>query len=312
MSANLLCGPTAESYRHTTTVNLLPDDVLLDIFQIVGSEWQILVHVCQRWRRIIFSSPRGLDLTILCTYGAPVKKNLGCWPSFPIVVDYFTWSGAGSPPSNYEDDITAALEHPDRVRIIKLAVTSSMMRIVASMMQKPFLTLKALWLSSKDQNPPVLPDAFLSGSAHLQQIHSKGISFPALPTLLPSASDLVDLQLKDIPQGGYIPPESMVTGLAALTRLNTLCLWFKSPTSRPPFQLYSLSSTRAVLPSLITLNFRGCSEYLEHLLARIDAPRLHYFETTYFNQLDFQVPQVSHFIRRTANFDLAHSRHVMS
>ena len=276
---------------------------------VSDSEWQILVHVCQRWRRIVFSSPRGLGLIILCTYGTPVKKNLGCWPPFPIIVDYFTWSGMGSPP-NHEDDVTAALEHPDRVRIIKLAVTSSILGIVVSV-QEPFLGLEALWLSSRDRNPPVLPDAFLSGSAtHLQQIHLKGISFPALPTLLPLASELVDLQLKGIPQGGYISPESMVTSLAGSTRLDTLSIWFKSPSSRPRFQpSYSPSPTRAILPSLITLNFRGCSEYLEHLLARIDAPRLHCFETMYFNQLDFQVPQLSQFIRRTENLDLAHSRY---
>ena len=310
-SANLLSRPAAESYSHTTTINLLSDDVFLEIFQFVvsDSEWQRLVHVCQRWRRIIFSSPRGLDLTILCTYGTPVKKNLGCWPPFPIVVDYFTWSGTGSP--NYEDDVTAALEHPDRVRIIKLAVTSSMLGIVAPMMQEPFLGLKALWLSSRDRNPPVLPNVFLNGSAtHLQQIHLVGISFPALPTLLLSASNLIDLQLKDIPQSGYISPKLMATSLAALTRLKALCIWFKSPTSRPRFQLRSSPSpTRAVLPSLITLNFRGCSEYLEHLLAQIDAPRLQCFETAYFNQLDFRVPHLSQFIRRTENIELAQSRH---
>jgi hypothetical protein len=101
---------------------MLPDDVLLDVFKSVISEWQILVHVCQRWRRVIFASPRGLDLTILCTDGTPVKKNLGCWPPFPIVAD-FTWGGTDFPPA-YKDDVTAALEHPDRVRSLKLAVTS--------------------------------------------------------------------------------------------------------------------------------------------------------------------------------------------
>jgi hypothetical protein len=307
-SADRLRG-SAESYGHTTTINTLQDDLFLDIFQFVVSEWQILVHVCQRWRRVVFASPRGLDLTILCTYGTPVKKNLSYWPPFPIVVDYFTWSGMGLPP-NYEDDVTAALEHPDRVRSIKLSVTSSLFGIVASVMQEPFLALKSLWLSSQDRNPLVLPDLFLNGSAtHLQQIHLVGISFPALPTILPSASNLVDLQLKEIPQDGYISPESMVTSLAALTRLDTLCIWFRSPTSHPHIQLISSSSsTRDVFPSLITLKFRGCSEYLEHLLARIDAPRLHCLETTFFNQLDFRVPQLSQFISRTGSLDLPHSR----
>jgi hypothetical protein len=309
-SADILRG-LAESFSYTgiTTINMLPDEVLLDVLKFVISEWQRLVHVCQRWRRIVFGSPRGLDLTILCTYGTPVKKNLACWPPFPIVID-FTWSGTGF-PLTYEDDVTAALEHPDRVRSIKLAVTSllAVEGRFGTVMQEPFLALTTLWLSLKDRNPSVLPDVFLSGSApNLRQIHLVGISFPALPTILLSASNLVDLQLKEIPQGGYISPEAIVTSLAALTRLDTLCIWFKSPTSRLQPR-YSPLSTREVLTSLISLNFRGCSEYLEHLLARIDTPRLHCFETTYFNQLDFRVPQLSQFISRTESLDLPHSRH---
>ncbi len=300
---------------------MLPVDVLLEIFDFCrmdsnrygisfrpGSEWLRLVHVCQQWRHIVFASPRRLDLTLLCTYGTPVRKNLGYWPPFPIVVDYFTWNGTGRAP-NFEDDVTAALEHPDRVRSIKLAVTSSLLGRVASVMQEPFLALTDLWLSSKDRNAPVLPDVFLGGSTpRLQKIYLAGFSFPALPTLLLSASDLVYLRLEDIPQDGYISPEAMVTGLAALTRLDTLWIWFKSQTSRTE-QRHSSLLPRDVLPSLLTFNFRGFSEYLEHLLARIDTPRLHCFKITYFNQLDFRVPQLSRFIGRTENFELTGFRH---
>ena len=304
---------------------MLPVDVLLKIFDFCqldsnrygitfrpGSEWHRLAHVCYRWRVTVFASPRRLNLTLFCTHGTPVRKSLGCWPPFPILMDYLTSSNRSSPTPNYEDDIIAALEHPDRVRGIKLAVTSALLAMVASVMQESFVALTTLWLTSKDRNAPILPDVFLSGSApHLEQFCLAGISFPALPTLLLSASDLIDLQLKDIPQGGYISPEAMVTSLAALTRLDSLCIWFKSPTSflQPR---YSPLSTRNVLPSLITFNFRGCSEYLEHLLARIDTPRLHSFTITYFNQLDFQVPQLSQFIRRTESLDLAQSRHAQA
>jgi hypothetical protein len=138
---------------------MLPDNVLLDVFDFGVSEWHTLVHVCQRWRYIIFASPRRLDLTILCTYGTPVRKNLGCWPPFPIIVDYLT---SGFSPK-YEDDFIAALEQPDRVRSVKLDVTNSL-AMVASVMQEPFMALTALWLTSKDLNAPVLPDAFLGSS----------------------------------------------------------------------------------------------------------------------------------------------------
>ena len=310
------------NHGHVTTINMLPVDVLLKIFDFCqldsngdgatsrpGSEWHSLAHVCYRWRVTVFASPRRLDLTLFCTHGTPVRKNLGCWPPFPIIMDYLTSRNRSSPAPDYEDDIIAALEHPDRVRGIKLDVTSALLAMMASVMQEPFLALTTLWLTSKDRNAPILPDVFLSGSVpHLLQFYLAGISFPALPTFLLSSSDLVDLQLKDIPQGGYISPEAMVTSLATLTRLDSLCIWFKSPTSRLQPR-YSPSSMRDILPSLVAFNFRGCSEYLEHLLARIDTPRLHSFIITYFNQLDLQVPQLSQFIRRTENLELAQSQH---
>jgi hypothetical protein len=257
----------------------------------------------------VFVSPRRLDLTLFCTYRTPVKRNLVYLPPFPIIVDYFISWDNRSPATNHEpeDDIIAAIEHPDRVRSIKLAVTSSLLEMVASVMQEPFLALAILWLSSKDRNAPVLPDVFLSGSApHLRQIFLEGISFPALPTLLLSASDLVDLQLKDIPQRGYIPPDVMVPSLAALTRLENLYIWFNAPISLDPPRSSS-SLTRNSLLSLFTFNFRGSSEYLEHLLAQIDTPRLRGIDITYFNQVDFQVPQLSHFIRRTEHLEPARS-----
>src|SRR6266702_1091356 len=298
---------------------MLPIDVLLEIFAFCqtdgnrygvsfrpSSEWHRLVHVCQRWRHIVFGFPGRLDLTLLCTYGTPVRKNLGCWPPFPIIVDYFTSWDRRSPAANCEDDVIAALEHPDRVRSIKLAVTSSLLGMVASVTQEPFLALTDLWLSPKGQSVPVLPDTFLGGSApQLRGIYVEGISFPALPTLLLSASNLVRLRLENIPQNGYISPESMVTGLAALIRLDNLSIWFKPRLE----QRHSPLLTRAILPSLITLNFRGFSEYFEYLLARIDTPRLRCFKVTYFNQLDFRVPQLSQFIGRAENFELARFRH---
>ena len=303
------------------TMDMLPADILLIIFDFCQLDsardgisyrlgtWHNLVHVCQGWRHIVLTFRRCLDLTLLCTYGTPVRKNLGCWPPLPIILDYFTSSNHGNPAPNDEDDIIAALEHPDRVRGIKLAVTSSLLAKVAPVMQEPFPAMTTLWLSSKDPNAPIIPDVFFSSTApHLQQVYLAGVSFPALPALLLSASDLVDLELNDIPQGGYLSPEAMITSLAALSRLNTLCIWFKSPTSRLQ-QIYPPSSARVVLPSLTAFNFRSSSAYLEHLLARIDTPRLHSFKVTFFNQLDFQLPQLSQFIRRTQMLELAQSRH---
>ena len=98
-------------------------------------------------------------------------KNLGCWPPFPLVVDYFTWNGTARAP-NYKGDLIAALEYPDRIRSIKLAVTPSLMVPVASVMQEPFLTLTYLRLSSEDRDAPALPAVMLSWVA-LPQVYRK-------------------------------------------------------------------------------------------------------------------------------------------
>jgi hypothetical protein len=297
---------------------VLPDNVLLEVsdFYRMHSEslfpsrmkttwkWHELVHVCQRWRRIIFASPRRLDLQLVCTRGKPVRKHLGCWPALPISIDFFsditsagTRIGVLLDPGE-EDNVIAALEHPDRVRRVGLALTPSQLGKVSAAMQGSFLALTSIRLRSIRGNGPVLPDAFLRSSApRLQNIHLSSISFPALPTLLSSASDLVELRLSRIPEAGYISPKSMATCLAALTRLEILVLGFQSPTRRPsPRNTPPL--TRSVLPTLTDLRFRGVSEYFEDFVAQVDTPRLRDLKIIYFNQLDFQVPQLSQFFRR--------------
>lgn len=44
--------------------------------------------------------------------------------------------------------------------------------------------------------------------------------------------------------------------------------------------------------------FKGASEYLEDLVARIDAPLLHSLDTTFFHQLIFDTPHLSRFVSR--------------
>ena len=305
-----------------TTIDTLPDDALVLIFDFcrvgrnpLGSEspfhpvleWHRLIHVCQRWRRIIFSSPRRLDLHILCTSGRPVRRNLGLWPTFPIIIDYVNYPGNSeiiSTDDELEDNLIAALDHPDRVRCLKLPVTSLLLGKVATVAQQPFPILTQLLLSSnKDEIVSVLPSSFLAGSAPLlQEIHFEGIPFPTLPTFLSSTSDLVDLYLHRIPHTGYISPEAMVASLSTLPRLNFLHIAFQSHSSRPNQSGNGRRIApimRAVLPALTSFEFRGASEYLENLVAQIDAPRLTMFSIWFFNQLIFQVPQLFRFVSRT-------------
>ena len=314
-------------HEHKVTFSILPDDVLLQIFDFcrvghnpLGSpfhpvlEWRRLVHVCQRWRQIMFSSPRRLDLYLICTCGTPVRRNLGFWPAFPILIDYVNYPNYGGNifSSTDEDNIIAALEHPDRVRCLKLPVTGLLLGKVAAVAQEPLPILTQLWLSSNDENIVVLPSTFLGRFAPcLQEIQLEGIPFPTLPALLSSATNLVILHLHRIPHSGYIPPEVMVASLATLTRLSDLSLEFQSSASRPDpgGRRRAASQTRAVLPALTSFEFRGASEYLEDLVAQIDAPRLSSIRIAYFNQLVFQVPQLCRFVAQTQVLELARFKH---
>ena len=297
---------------------MLPNNVLLEIFnfylndhlQVINSQWWILlVHVCQIWRQVIFDSPHRLNLQIHCTHGTPVKEHLGIWPAFPIVIDYYRTK------PRFRDDVnvTAALEHPNRVCFFKLHMHYRLGRDLANIttaMQRPFPVLTYLELSTRGDNIPVLPTEFLGGSApRLQEITLSGIPYPALPALLLSATDLVKLDLFDIPTTGYIPPEAMVASLATLPKLETFIMGFRLATSRPD-QMHPPPLTRTVLPALTYFRFKGASEYLEDLVSRLDGPRLNQIVTTYLNQVvDFQVLRFSNFIDRTVGSEITLFNH---
>jgi hypothetical protein len=308
-----LCG-TGESCRLSTTIGMLPDNVLLEIFVFYRNnkperKWHFLVHVCQKWRQIVFASPRRLDLQIFCTNKTRVRKNLGIWPALPLVIQY-RYTGRSIRPRG-EGNVVAALQHPDRVCHVHLDIKGSQLGKMAKVMKKPFPVLTRLFISSNEGNAPVLPAKFLEGSApRLQSMSLFGIPFPALPMLLLSTSDLVNLHLDNIPPTGYISPEKIVACLAALPRLESFTIKFKLATPRPD-RIHPPPVTRTVLPALTTFHFRGASEYLEDLVSRIDGPQLtvNYIYIIYLNQLvDFQVAQLRKFVDRLLGPKLTLSR----
>ncbi|KAH9170000.1 hypothetical protein EDB89DRAFT_1368376 [Lactarius sanguifluus] len=314
-----------KSYRNATTIDMLIDNVLVEIFDFcrLGEEeahiqleyssrtvwkWHLLVHVCRRWRQIIFASPRRLHLEIFCTDGTPVRSNLGVWPAIPIVIQYGL-QDVISVRHYDEDNVIAALEHPDRVCHVGLQITRSQLGRIVTVMQEPFPVLRCLSISSEDEDVPDIPSGFLAGSAPcLQEIKLSGVPFPSLPTLLLSASDLVELNLCNIPETGYISPEVMVATLSTLPKLKILEIGL-SP-DPPPDQLLLPPITRTVLPVLNALDLSGVYESVEDFLARIDTPQLNAIEILYSDQVvDFEVPQLSDFINRSENLKRTLSRH---
>ena len=269
-------------------------------------KWHILVHVCKRWRQLVFSSPHRLDLKVLCTYGTPFRENLGIWPAFPIVLDLHSPGSLFTP--NDEDNAIAALEHSDRLCSINLYVTGSMRAKMSTVLSKPFPLLKRFKFYTVGLNVPALPDEFLGGSAPcLQEFYLNGIPFPALPTLLLTTSNLVNLTLSTIPPTGYIPPETMVACLNVLPLLERFVIEF-SDTDPHPDQIRPPPTTRSVIPALTSFWFQGPFEYLEDFVAQIDGSRLDEIVIGYLNGPDHsEVVQLSEFINRSVGPELTPS-----
>ena len=309
------------------TINALPDNVLLEIFDfhldrvqwlrsvaVAGGGrvprhedlWHTLVHVCRSWRCVVFASPRRLNLQLFCTEKKPVKKDI--WPELPIII-HARIPKSGRPRSQGVNNVFAALKqrHNRVCRITIRDIPNSLLKKFAAI-KTPFPALTHLALWRTDECAPVILRSFLQGSApRLQSLRFDGIPFPALGKLLLSSCDLFNLCLDKIPLSGHISPDALVSCLSGLTRLEYLVLKFQSPRSRaarerrvPP------SLTRVSLPALTSFRFKGDSEYLEDMLSRIDTPLHVQVTITFFNQLAFDTPRLCNLINHAETFKTPH------
>ena len=288
------------------TIDALPSVALIEIFHFYlrthSLSWPTLVHVCRRWREIVFRSPRRLNLELYCTFGRPARAALDIWPPLPISICGYNFHKKGGEV----DNIVAALEHRDRVCKINLwDVTGSELELYLPVMGEPFSALTSLQLRRINYEVAEMarfPDSFLGGFAPLlQTLTLNGIPLPfsGLQKLLLFANDLVELHLQNISHSVYFSPDAIVAVISALTKLKQLELTFRSPRSRPVREnRRPPPATLIVLPALTKLTFQGVSEYLEDLVAQIDVPRLQGLSVTFFHQLFFHTPQLSRFIGR--------------
>ena len=290
---------------------MLPGVALLEIFGFYLGEynasWHTLAHVCRRWRNTVFGSPRHLNLEIACSFGRPVRTALDIWPPLPIDISSIGYGKKGGDV----DNIVAALEHKDRVCKVNLwDVSNGELEKILAVMQESFVALTFLRLERNNYETSKVargPDSFLGGSApHLRNLTLDGIPIPSLglQKLLLSANDLVDLSLRNIPHPVYFSPQAIVACLSALTKLEYLELTFLSPRSRPVRENRRLPPlTRSLLPALTNMTFGGVNEYLEDIVAQVDAPLLDTLSITFFHQLAFETLQLAQFIGRAPKLE---------
>ncbi|KAI9433282.1 hypothetical protein H4582DRAFT_2101691 [Lactarius indigo] len=213
-------GSQRESHEHATTIDSLADNVLLDIFELIRSSRPAYKMAKNHFCVSIPSRPPTLLHTRKTCHGL-----LDCWPpTFPIAVDYGYSSEKHLTPDD-EDNMFTTLEIREireRIRRLRLSMTDGVLVEVINLMQEPFPELRNLAISSypgwdtRGLDGPSLPNDFLGKSApSLREISFNGIRFPALPTLLSSASDLVKLTLVNIPNTTYFPPAAFAACLAS-------------------------------------------------------------------------------------------------
>jgi hypothetical protein len=296
------------------TFDMLPDIALLDIFDFYLDEefveaWHTLVHVCQKWRNIVFGSPRRLNLRLSCGPKTRVREMLDIWPPFPIVFrgrSLYRW---------HMDNISAAFELNDRICDLDLTgITSELSGKVCAAIQQPYPLLQHLHLPFRRETAPVDPDLFLGGSVPcLRSLILRRLPVPGIPKLLLSATHLARLDLYRIPDSGYISPEATLRALSTLTRLKSLAIEYESPQNRPDrngLPPTPTPQTRFLLPVLTEWHFRGFSEYLEVLVAWIDSPLLYKLGIIFFHQQILDTPKLAQFISRITKFKTHDDAHL--
>ena len=304
---------------NTTTIEMLPEDTLLEIFDIYRLDtmvwsrdghrwdWLRLAHVCRRWRDVISISPHRLDLWILCQPGGvPIERILRSWSSVRLIVRFKSSprrpNQGSALPALVPDNIAAALRHWDRICELDLGVTRASAGPIVEVIHEPLQALRSIRVTVDNASgPPILiRNSLLGGSApHLREIELDGIAFPfpAVQQVLSSTNNLVELNLSNIPNDVYFSPDDLGTTLSSLVHLKSLTIGFHSPASRPRPPPPGLSITHrplTTLSSLTHLNFHGASEYLEEFVTQIDPPSLSKLSVKLFNQILFEIPHFCH------------------
>ena len=311
------------------TIDVLPDDVLLRVFSFhqpvsgkrdpspfVRWKWHTLTHVCRRWRRVIFTSPRHLGLRLVAADKfnpmADPETTLDSWSAastfeLPLSIWYSCMKYPLS--AQQEDDVVAMLEYPDRIHDIGLIMSSSLLARSTAWAESSFPALEHIRLQSPDIDLGLrdfvhLPSKFLCGSSGnnapprlLRYIELKNISFPSLSQLLLSSVHLVSLSLgKDCIAGvGFLSPEALAASLSATTRLESLFICPDSKSYPEQNSEHPPPSGPLVLNSLIDFGFIGSGKYLEDFVSRIDAPHLESLDVSLSQGVD-DITQLSQFI----------------
>jgi hypothetical protein len=308
----------AQMIQHSTSVDPLDDDSLLNVFRLYrpplldGDEdhivrallgkkwnrerwWYKLAHVCRRWRYLILGSASHLDLCLLFTPGTPVADMLASSPPFPIIIDHFHTvdDGPMAMTADDEEGIILALKHRDRVRRVRLRTSFPITEKVTAPIDGEFPTLEYLCVAPIYKMEFLFPKTFQA--PQLRHLILVNLACPIGSPLLTSAIGLVALSLVNIPPSAYFRPDELLNRISLMPQLEILWISFE-PKSFGHYAGLDVTHKHISLPNLHFFQFDGYNIYLEAVLSRITAPHLEAIRIIFWEQWSFSVERLLQFM----------------
>ena len=289
------------------TINHLPDELLIEIFDFYRQEserwtaqwstepeWFVLVHVCKRWRAVMFESASRLDLRLVLTAqrGGDFEPILAHVPPLPIDMDYY-YKRSGLNLHHVSD----ALEHPDRFRQITFRGPDRDLNELLYAIEYPLPALESLDLVAEGDIDLDMPAMFLEGpNLQLRSLQLNGISLPSISRLLSSAPALNDLTLSF--ECNVHPEQAMshLSHLQDMPCLRHLGLSLTSscfPRNLPP---PTKTPKRFTLPKLTSFSYYGHGAFLITFISRFATLSLRDVKIQVLDDIDSPVLRLSRFI----------------
>jgi F-box-like len=288
-----------QSPANLTNINRLPDEVLLEIFDLYRQSiinqydyqwrkkygWFNLAHVCRRWHAAMFASTSRLDLNIVVGPEKPSHIKTILSGHLPILIDYSDPYGpSGIITASALWRMHAALRHRNRVREISFGGYGVTFKKFIKATNYHFPALESLVLSfprfPRDHGEPDIPATFLRGPDRpdlpLRRLGLYDASLASVSGLLLSATALTDLTLS-VNAADLGPSEAslILTCLQGAQCLRSLDL--SAPYGFPDFRSQdSIATPKDIVPisKLTRFQYYGPTTFLNDLMSGLSAPSL--------------------------------------
>lgn len=302
------------------TIDYLPDELLVEIFDFyrdrqdnehryqrwsIKLEWFKLIHVCKRWRSVMFASSSRLDLCIVLIPERGFSKGhmktvmSRRFAPLPIYINY-KMDYYHSVTTKDMGRIRAALKRPDRIRGITLIGSTTDLGQLFRATNCP--ALESLELRD-NRGTLKIPATFLQETElKLRTLKLHDVSLPSISRLLSSASTLAFLSLVINAKLDPLPEMSLLLShLQGLPCLLCLDLEIKKvnmdnfidnqvPITEP--------KDKFRLPKLTSFHYRGHSSYFNNLVAGFESssPSPWEVDICLYDEIPLPIPQLAQFI----------------